>query len=137
MMKRFLSINLNKSLVKVGIRPFFNMVVLSDKLKYTENDEWILPLDDVTHKIGISNYASDSLGELVYIEYNFEPGELFNEGDDIVIVESVKASNSVKAPFDGKLIENNSYIEENPQLVNEMPEDSKNTWFCKIDIIKD
>ena len=66
-----------------------------------------------------------------------EPGEDFNEGDDIVIIESVKASNSVKAPFDGKLVENNSLIEENPDKVSEMPEDDNVAWFCKIDIKKE
>ncbi len=43
------------------------------------------------HTRYFSNFASESLGELVYIEYNFEPGEFFNEGDEIVSVESVKA----------------------------------------------
>lgn len=134
MMKRFLSINLNKSLVKVGVRPFFNMVVLSDKLKYTENDEWILPLDDVTHKIGISNYASDSLGELVYIEYNFEVGEEFDIDDDLVFIESVKAANSIKAPFNGTIIKNNADIEnEGLHFINEDPECINVSWFCELE----
>ena len=104
--------------------------------EYTETEEWIYHTKEYT-KMGLTKKAMDELNELVYIEYNLEEGDIIKKNDEIVIVESVKASNSVKAPFDGKLIENNSYIEENPQLVNEMPEDSKNTWFCKIDIIKD
>lgn len=114
-------------------RYFFNMKTLNERMKYTENDEWILALDETTHKVGLSNFASESLGELVYIEYNFEPGDFFNEGDEIVSVESVKASNGILAPFDGKLIENNLSIEENPQLVTDNPEDDSVSWFCKID----
>lgn len=117
-------------------RHFFTLRALNNKT-YTETDEWLLKLDDFTHKVGISNHASEQLGDLVYIEYCLEPGEDFNEGDDIVIIESVKASNSVKAPFDGKLVENNSLIEENPDKVSEMPEDDNVAWFCKIDIKKE
>ena len=77
-------------------------------------------------------FGFNGLGELVYIEYNFEPGEHFKEGDEIVSVESVKASNGILAPFDGKLVANNT-LEENPQLVSDMPEDENTAWFCKID----
>ena len=114
-------------------RNFFNIRTLNDKMRYTDTDEWLLPIDDTTHKVGLSNFASESLGELVYIEYNFEPGEYFKEGDEIVTVESVKASNSILAPFDGKIISNNTELEENPQLVSDMPEDENTSWFCKID----
>jgi glycine cleavage system H protein len=114
-------------------RNFFNIRTLNDRMRYTDTDEWLLPIDDTTHKVGLSNFASESLGELVYIEYNFEPGEHFKEGDEIVTVESVKASNGIKAPFDGKLVSNNTELEENPQLVSDMPEDENTSWFCKID----
>lgn len=114
-------------------RNFFNIRTLNDKMRYTDTDEWLLPIDDTTHKVGLSNFASESLGELVYIEYNFEPGEYFKEGDEIVTVESVKASNSILAPFDGKIVSNNTELEENPQLVSDMPEDENTSWFCKID----
>jgi glycine cleavage system H protein len=114
-------------------RNFFNIRTLNDRMRYTDTDEWLLPIDDTTHKVGLSNFASESLGELVYIEYNFEPGEHFKEGDEIVSVESVKASNGIKAPFDGKLVSNNTELEENPQLVSDMPEDENTSWFCKID----
>ena len=117
----------------INSRNFFNIRTLNDKMRYTDTDEWLLALDDTTHKVGLSNFASESLGELVYIEYNFEPGEYFKEGDEIVSVESVKASNGIKAPFDGKLVENNIELEENPQLVSDMPEDENSAWFCKID----
>jgi glycine cleavage system H protein len=114
-------------------RNFFNIRTLNDRMRYTDTDEWLLPIDDTTHKVGLSNFASESLGELVYIEYNFEPGEHFKEGDEIVSVESVKASNGILAPFDGKLVSNNTELEENPQLVSDMPEDENTSWFCKID----
>lgn len=127
-----------RELKKLGChRHFFTMRTLNDNKTYTESDEWILKLDDYTHKVGISNFASEQLGDLVYIEYCFEPGDEFEEGDEIVIIESVKASNSIKAPFDGKLVENNGKIESSPELVSNMPEDDNTAWFCKIDIIKE
>jgi glycine cleavage system H protein len=137
-MRRFMPIT-TRLLQKISnkSRHFFTIKTLNDKKIYTESDEWLLKLDDYTHKLGISNFASEQLGDLVYVEYCLEPGEEFEKGDDIVIIESVKASNSIKAPFDGKLVENNSDIEDSPEKVSDMPEDDNTAWFCKIDILKE
>ena len=100
-------------------RHFFTMRTLNDNKTYTDNDEWVVKMDDYTHKVGISNLY-EQLGDLVYIEYCLEQA-MSSKRDDIVIIESVKASNSIKAPLDGKLVENNSDLEDSPEKVSDMP----------------
>lgn len=102
---------------------------------YTESDEWLYREDHNSnqYRIGLSKNASELLGELVYIEFNFEDGEEFNEDEDLVFIESVKAANSIKAPFNGIIVKNNNKIEgENLGIINDNPECTDESWFCEI-----
>lgn len=102
---------------------------------YTESDEWLFREDHTSnqYRIGLSKNASELLGELVYIEFNFEDGDEFNEDEDLVFIESVKAANSIKAPFNGIIVKNNNEIEgENLGIINDTPECIDESWFCEI-----
>ena len=102
---------------------------------YTESDEWLYREDHTSnqYRIGLSKNASELLGELVYIEFNFEDGDEFNVDEDLVFIESVKAANSIKAPFNGIIVKNNNEIEgENLGIINDNPECTDESWFCEI-----
>lgn len=109
----------------------------SSNKTYTDSDEWLYQTNNDNannYKIGLSNKASELLGELVYIEYNFEVGEEFDIDDDLVFIESVKAANSIKAPFNGTIIKNNADIEnEGLHFINEDPECINVSWFCELE----
>ena len=95
---------------------------------YTDSDEWYLHTNFSTH-IGITKNAREQLGEIVYIEYFFEHGNLIKKGDKILLVESIKANSVIESPFDCKLIKNNNNIIETPDEFNSNVEDY---WLIKV-----
>lgn len=97
-------------------------------VKYTEDHEWISVEGDVG-TVGITKYAAEQLGDVVFVETP-EGGSTFKRGDDMAVVESVKAASDVYAPVSGEVTEGNSALAETPETVNEDPEGSG--WFCKI-----
>lgn len=102
---------------------------LYNKRIYTDTEEWIHYTNSGEAQIGITKNAVEQLGEIVYIEYQLEEGDSIKEGDDLIIVESVKATESILAPFDLTLVENNQELETSLDLINTDPE--KN-WLVKI-----
>jgi len=98
---------------------------------YTETYEWLLK-ENENYKIGLSKYAIEELGDLVYIEFPLENGDIVNKGEELVIVESVKATATINAPFDCVVIENNNDLEENIDVINEDSECENSSWFLKI-----
>jgi len=101
--------------------------ILSNK-EYGANEEWFNHINNIT-EIGITKNASEQLGELIFMEFQYKPGDAIEKDEDIVILESVKATDSIKAPFDAIIVENNEYIEENLEVLNNDPD---NTWIVKI-----
>ena len=92
-----------------------------DGLLYTEEHEWILQMeDDSVVRIGITDYAQDQLGDVVYVELP-EVGKVVNKDDVLVEVESTKSVGEVYAPFAGKITGVNEAISESPELVNQSP----------------
>ena len=87
-----------------------------DTLKYTEEHEWIINLDGVCI-IGITEFAVDELGEITFVELP-EIGKVLERGEDIAVVESVKAANDVYAPVSGTVVEVNDVLEMEPDLIN-------------------
>jgi len=102
-----------------------------DKKLYTKEHEWILLDKNNTAIIGITNYAQKQLGDIVFVELP-EIGKEFAKGEEIAVVESVKAASEVYSGVSGKIIEVNKNIINKPQVVNEDPEDKG--WFVKIEI---
>lgn len=97
---------------------------------FTENHEWIHFQEEET-KIGITRYAVEELGDIVFVELP-DPGEEINQFEQFGVIESVKAVSDVYAPAGGKIIEINQKVIEQPELVNESPYD--NGWLVKIKV---
>jgi glycine cleavage system H protein len=102
---------------------------MSDR-RYTEDHEWVL-LEGDTAILGISDYAQEQLGDVVYVELP-EAGAEFAEGAEIATVESVKAASEIYAPLACEVVEANAALNETPELVNSDP--FGDGWFLKIKV---
>jgi len=100
---------------------------MSEK-KYSKEHEWVFLVNEVA-TVGITNYAQESLGDIVFIELP-EIGKSIKIGDQVGVVESVKAASELYSPVSGKIIEINNELKTNPQLLNTDPE--KTGWYMKI-----
>ena len=98
--------------------------------KFTEDHEWIEVAGDVA-TIGITKHAAEQLGDVVFVELP-DVGVKFSKGDDMAVVESVKAASDVYAPIDGEVVETNGAIVDDPAKVNEDADDKG--WFVKVKI---
>ena len=99
-------------------------------LKFSEDHEWIQVDGDVA-TVGISDYAQKALGDVVFVELP-EDGAQVSKGDEVAVVESVKAASEIYAPISGEIVEINGTLEDDPALVNRSPMDDG--WFFKIKI---
>lgn len=95
---------------------------------YSEEHEWVT-LDGDLAIVGITAHAAEQLGDIVFIEQK-EEGDEFESGDEIGVIESVKAASEIYAPVDGEVVEANSILENNPSTLNESPE--SDAWIYKI-----
>ena len=93
---------------------------IPDDLLYTEEHEWIRRMGDSLVRIGITDYAQDQLGDVVYVELP-EVGKEVAKDDVLVEVESTKSVGEVYAPFAGVIAGINAAIAETPELVNQSP----------------
>jgi glycine cleavage system H protein len=96
--------------------------------KYTKTHEWI---DTETGKVGVSNYAQEQLGDIVYVELP-AVGKEVKKGERIVSLESVKAAGDVYAPVSGKIVAVNEKVNATPELINQDPEGEG--WLVQIEI---
>ena len=99
-------------------------------LKYTDDHEWA-QLEGDTVTVGITEFAQDQLGELVFVELPTLGGAV-TQGDDAAIVESVKAAGEVKSPVSGTIIEINESLVDTPEKVNDDP--MGEGWIYKVAI---
>ena len=97
-------------------------------IRFTEEHEWITA-DGEIGTVGISDYAQQQLGDVVYVELP-EVGADFAKGDEAAVVESVKAASEVYAPASGSVVERNEALSDNPALVNEAA--TTDGWFFKL-----
>ncbi len=102
---------------------------LLEDLKYVESHEWVRVEGNKAY-IGITDYAQDKLGDVVYVEVP-EVGTVVEAGDQFVVLESVKAASDVYAPISGTVVEVNEELEDNPALINESAFDA---WIVAIDM---
>ena len=93
---------------------------IPDDLLYTEEHEWIRQVGDSLVRIGITDYAQDQLGDVVYVELP-PVGKEVAKDDVLVDVESTKSVGEVYAPFAGKVTDVNQNIAQGPELVNQSP----------------
>ncbi len=97
-------------------------------VKFTDEHEWIRVDGDVA-TVGITAYAAEQLGDVVFVELP-EVGKTVEKGGDAAVVESVKAASEVYAPVSGEVVEVNDALTDAPQTVNESAEGDG--WFVKI-----
>ncbi len=103
------------------------------ELKFAKSDEWIR-VDGDTATMGISDYAKDSLGDISFIQLN-EAGESLSKGDVFGELESVKAASELYLPVDGEILEVNSALEDDLEVINSDPYGAG--WLIKIKITDD
>lgn len=102
-----------------------------DDLLYTKDHEWIKKTN-VNYKMGITDFAQDQLGDVVYVELP-EIGKTYKMGDELCSVESVKAVSDIYMPVSGKVVNVNEKLKDTPELINN---DSYNVGFiCEIEAI--
>ncbi len=102
-----------------------------DELKYTKDHEWT-KLDSEIATIGITDFAQSSLGDIVFVELP-EIGSTVSKGEAFGVVESIKSVSDLYAPLSGEVIESNSELEGQPDLLNEAP---YNNWLIKVRLTK-
>jgi glycine cleavage system H protein len=98
-------------------------------IKYSEDHEWVELKGDDQVVIGITDFAQEQLGDLVYVELP-EVGDECSRGENISVIESVKAASDLIAPVSGTIIEVNSRLEDEPELVTE--DSMGEGWFIKV-----
>jgi len=104
--------------------------------KYTQEHEWVR-LDGDTAVVGITHFAQDQLGDVVYVELPEAPASDFvDQGDAIGAVESVKSASDINAPVRCKVVAANQLLEEKPATINQVPEDDSNGggWIVRVEV---
>lgn len=99
-------------------------------LKYTEDHEW-LRLDGDIATVGITDYAQNALGDIVFVQLP-EVGARFAAGDEAAVIESVKAAGELKMPLAGTIVEVNAALADNPATINEDPLGAG--WFIRVSV---
>ena len=110
------------------------MSEIPENLSYTEDHEWVGPKEGDGVKVGITDYAQDSLSDVVFVELP-NVGDTYERGEVMAVAESVKAASDIYAPIAGKIIAVNDKLEESPELVNESPYGSG--WMVVIEPSED
>jgi len=99
-------------------------------MKYTENHEW-LRIEGKLIVVGITEHAATQLGDVVFVELP-EVETMVAAGDEVVVIESVKAASDISAPVDGEIVAVNDALSVTPALVNQDPTGA--AWFFKIKV---
>ncbi len=100
-------------------------------VKYTEDHEWVRVEANDEAVVGITEYAQELLGDVVFVELP-QVGKALSQGDEAAVIESVKAAAEVYAPVDGEVVAVNEEIDDNPGLVNSAP--TGDGWFLRLKI---
>ncbi|AFR26655.1 glycine cleavage system protein GcvH [Bartonella quintana] len=100
------------------------------QIYFTQDHEW-LSVEGQVVTVGITNYAQEQLGDLVFVDLP-QSGTKLSKGDAAAVVESVKAASDVYAPLDGEVVEINEALANSPELVNQKAE--KEGWLWKMTV---
>jgi glycine cleavage system H protein len=101
-----------------------------EKFRYSKEHEWVKQ-EDGKARMGVTNYAQDELGDVVYVELP-AIGAKVKANDSFITVESVKAASDVFAPVTGKVVEVNRELESHPELVNQSPHE--HGWMAVLEM---
>lgn len=99
---------------------------------FTKDHEWFSIDENEVGTVGITDHATDTLGDIVFVELPTVGADIV-VGDTVAVVESVKAASDVYSPVSGKIIEVNEELFDNPEIVNEQPEEKG--WLFKIKLV--
>ncbi len=102
---------------------------IPDELEYSKDHEWLRLLDDGTAQVGITDFAQSRLGDITFVELP-EEGEDFAKGESFCVVESVKAASDVYLMVAGEILEINTALEDEPELINQ--DAYGEGWIVKI-----
>ena len=103
---------------------------IPENYKFLSSHEWAKLEEDGKVTVGISDFAQDQLGDIVFVDLPEIDSEV-NQGDEVAVVESVKAASEVYSPVSGKVIDVNSSLEDSPETVNLSA--FEEGWFFKIE----
>lgn len=106
----------------------------TDKILCSKSHEYLLDNGDKTFTVGLTDYAIEQLGDIVFLELP-EAGQEFKKGDTFATIESVKAASEIYLPISGKIIEVNEGLTEAPETLNE--DCYENGWLVKIEATGD
>ncbi|WP_061237562.1 glycine cleavage system protein GcvH [Ectopseudomonas composti] len=98
------------------------------ELRFTADHEWLRLDNDGLVTVGITHYAQDALGDVVYVQ--LPEAKSYAQGEEVAVLESVKAASNIVMPLDGEIVEINGELEGAPELVNESPLDK--AWFFRM-----
>tara|TARA_Y100000590_G_C15125671_1_gene790415 strand:- start:233 stop:610 length:378 start_codon:yes stop_codon:yes gene_type:complete len=102
---------------------------MKDK-KYSKDHEWVFIENNIA-TVGITDHAQESLGDIVFVELP-EIGKDVLSGNEVSVIESVKAASDIFTPIDGKIIETNNRLNDDASIINKDPENEG--WIFKIEI---
>jgi glycine cleavage system H protein len=102
-------------------------LIFKEGLRYTNDHEWVTESGG-TLKVGVSDYAQDQMGDIVYVEMP-EVGTIFQKGEEFGTLESVKAVSELYLPVSGEVVAVNEDLADNPELINQ---DSYTNWIIEI-----
>jgi glycine cleavage system H protein len=104
--------------------------VIPDDLRYTAEHEWLAPADAGAFKVGITDFAQDALGDIVFVQLP-EPGTAVEAGQPLGEVESTKSVSEIYAPVSGTVVASNARLADEPELVNTDP--YGDGWLVEIE----
>ncbi len=103
---------------------------VANELRYTSSHEWAQLLEDGTIRVGITNYAQEQLGDMVYVQPP-EVERTYEAGEECAVVESVKSASDIFCPVLGKVLAVNELLVETPELINQDP--YGDGWIFKLE----
>lgn len=106
-------------------------MLVPEELKYQKTDEWVKIENDIAI-IGITDFAQDSLSDVVFVEFAIDPDDEVSVGDSLATIESVKAAAEVNFPVSGKVLEVNQQLTDTPELLNSEP--YTGGWLAKVQV---
>jgi glycine cleavage system H protein len=97
-------------------------------LKYTDQHEWLKAESDGTYTVGITDHAQDALGDVVFVQ-NPAVGRQVKKGEEVGVLESVKAAADLYSPLSGEIVAVNAALEDSPEKINEDP---YSAWIFRL-----
>ncbi len=106
------------------------MNAMTGELKFSTNHEWVRLEQDNVAVVGITDFAQDLLGDIVFVELP-EVGQQVQLNDEIAVVESLKAASDIYSPISGVILEINEALSDQPEVINSSPDEQG--WLYKIE----